>query len=404
MNNLPKILLYSLATAVVAVAAIAVTVVSVEYHPEGVKPHQRDAYAKRMQKLERLQQLATTMASEAKPIVVVSNTEFDFGMVDPHSTLTHDFVIQNHGDAPLQLNLSGTSCKCTMGDLTKDVLLPGEATDVTMTWNTGYQADEYKQTAMIVTNDPLRSSITLSVKGEVKAKLIAPDQIAFNATDLGVQTEARFLVFSQLWEEFSVVDIKCDIPGFQWHAEPSEVDVTALADSEARSAWEVRVFAAPLELGEYRAKLTLTVVPNDGGEAVDRELACLGKVRKPINFYHPDIHQTNGLDLGTLVSGKKHQFHLVVRTRNDVERKIEVLNVEPKELQAQLQPLSVAGSYRLTLTVPPDCPMVVFNADEKHGFVQVGDPSNKKFSNWFPLLGAVVTLDSKSRFQSMVGH
>ncbi|MDG2221801.1 MAG: DUF1573 domain-containing protein, partial [Rubripirellula sp.] len=231
------------------------------------------------------------------------------------------------------------------------------------------------------------------VQGEVKAKFVAPEQIAFRTTDLGVQTEARFFVFSQLWEDFLVTDIQCDIPGFQWHAEPGKVDVAALADSEARSAWEVRVFSAPLEIGDYQAKLTLTVVPNDGGEAVAREMACFGKVRKPINFYHPDIHQTKGLDIGTLVSGEKHQFHVVVRTRNDVKRKIEVLDVEPQELRAELKPLTAAGSYRLTLIVPADCPTVVFNALEKHGYVHVGDPRNKDFSNWFPLTGAVDTLD-----------
>ncbi|MGB0595494.1 MAG: DUF1573 domain-containing protein [Rubripirellula sp.] len=393
MTNLPKVLLYSFVATVVAATAIASTVVSVEYHPEGVKPHQREAYAKRMHKIERLQRLAKTMESEVKPIAVVSDTEFDFGMVNPHSTLTHDFLIQNDGDAPLQLNVAKTSCKCTMGDLEKEVLLPGEATSVTMTWNTGYQAEEYKQTAMIVTNDPLRSSIIFTVQGDVKAKFVAPEQIAFNTTDLGVPTEARFLVFSQLWEDFLVTDIQCDIPGFEWHAEPSRVDVAALADSEARSAWEVRVFSAPWEIGDYKAKLKLTVVPNDGGEEVTRDMVCFGKVRKPINFYSPDIHQTNGLDIGTLVSGKKHQFNVVVRTRNDVNRKIEVLDVQPKELQAELKPLSTPGSYRLTLTVPPDCPMVVFNTLQKRGYVHVGDPENKDFSNWFPVIGAVVAFD-----------
>ncbi|MDF1840580.1 MAG: DUF1573 domain-containing protein [Rubripirellula sp.] len=393
MTNLPKVLLCSLIAAVVAATAIGGTVLSVEYHPEGVKPHQREIYAKRQRKIARLEQLAKTMESEVKPIAVASNTEFDFGMVDPHATLTHDFSIQNQGDAPLELNVAKTSCKCTMGDLEKDVLLPGETTNVTMTWNTGYQAEEYKQTAIVVTNDPLRSSITFKVQGEVKAKFVAPEQIAFNKTDPGVPTEARFLVFSQLWEDFLITDIQCDIPGFEWHAEPSQVDVATLADSEARSAWEVRVFSAPWETGDYKAKLKLTVVPNDGGEEVTRDMVCFGKVRKTINFYSPDIHQTNGLDIGILVSGKKHQFNVVVRTRNDVNRKIEVLDVEPKELQAELKSLSTPGSYRLTLTVPPDCPMVVFNTLQKQGYVHVGDPTNKSFSNWFPVTGAVVTLD-----------
>lgn len=393
MRSLPKVLLMCLGGGAV-LAAIATTIVmSVEYHPEGVKPHQREAYAERLRTIDELNEIAREVSSQAKPVALVAETSFDFGMVDPHTTLTHDFVIKNNGELPLQLNITGTSCKCTMGDLKNDTLLPGEETNITMTWNTGYQADEYEQTATIATNDPLRSSITLQVKGQVKAQFIAPERLVFNTTDLGVQTEARFLVYSQVWKDFSISDVKCDAPGFEWYAEPAELDNVALTDSEAISAWEIRVFAAPLEYGDYRATVTVTAEPSDGSESVERELVCSGKVRKPINFYHPDIHQSLGLDIGTLVAGKQHDFHVVVRARTDVNRKIEVLDVEPKELQASLKPLETAGSYRLTLTVPPDCPMLVFNANTKHGYVQVGDPSNKKFSNWFPVMGAVVTLD-----------
>lgn len=395
MTGLPKILICSLGGFLVMAVGVASVVMTAEYHPDGVKPHQREAYAKRMEEIERLQQLAASVQSDSKPVAVAESTKFNFGMVDPHSTLTHGFLIENHGDLPLELNVQGTSCKCTMGDLESDVLLPGESTTVTMTWNTGYKSEAYTQTAIIATNDPVRSIIELEVSGEVKAELIAPEQLAFDATDVGVQTEATFIVFSQVWDDFTITDVQCDAPGFEWVAEPIGVDVVALSDSDASSAWQIRAFTAPFEFGEFKSKLTVTAQPNDGGEDVTRELTCMGKVRKPINFYHPDIHPTHGLDVGTLIAGKEHQFHVVVRARTDVDRPIEVLKLEPKELQASLEPLGTAGSYRLTLTIPDDCPMLVFNADQKRGFVQIGDPDNKDFSNWFPLLGAVVPLDKK---------
>jgi len=393
MRSLPKILLISLGCTIAMVAIVTTVVMSVQYHPEGVKPHQREAYAEKLEQIEDLNRMAADVASEAKPIAVFEETSFDFGMVDPHTTLTHNFVVKNGGELPLQLNVTGTSCKCTMGDLENDTLLPGEETNITMTWNTGYQAEEYEQTAEIATSDPLRSSIKLEVKGQVKAQFVAPQRVAFRTTDLGVQTEASFVVYSQLWEDFTITDVKCDVPGFEWIAQPESIDSVELADAEAASAWGIRLFAAPLDFGDYDANVIVTAEPNDGGEAVVRELACLGKVRKPINFYHPGIHKSLGLDIGTLNAGEEHQFHLVVRARTDVDRPIEVLDVEPKELQTRLEPLEAAGSYRLTLTIPPDCPMLVFNANTKHGYVQVGDPTNKKFSNWFPLMGAVVTLD-----------
>lgn len=392
MKSLPQILLYCLGGFLVVGALVTTIVMTAQYHPPGVKPHQRQAYAEKMRQLDDLREVALNVQNQSKPIAVVRESEFDFGMVDPHTTLTHDFVLKNEGDAPLALSVAGTSCKCTIGNLENDFLPPGEQTTVTLTWNTGYQAERYEQTADIKTNDPLRRTITLRVKGEVKAEFVAPEQVVFSTTDVGVPAEAKFLVYSQAWKDFTVTSVRCDAPGFEWYAEPADPNSASLADAEAAAAWEVRVFSAPMEFGDYKAKINITAEPTDGGEPVQREIACLGKVRKPINFYHPDIHKTLGLDLGTLVAGTEHQFHVVVRARTDVDRKIEVLDVVPKELQATLEPMSTAGSYRLTLTVPADCPLLVFNANEKHGYVQVGDPLNKDFSNWFPLMGAVVPI------------
>lgn len=393
MSGLPRILIVCLSGFVTLAAVVGSIVMTTEYHPDGVKPHQREAYAAKMKEIERLNQLAAETQSDAKPVAVVKRTRFAFGMVEPHTTLSHDFVVENHGEMPLELSVIGTSCKCTMGDLEDDTLLPGESTKVTMTWNTGYKAEKYTQTAMIATNDPLKSSLTLEVSGEVKADFVAPEQLAFLRTDVGVQTRATFIVFSQTWSDFTVTDIQCDLPGFGWVAEPIGLDAVALSDSEAISAWEVKAFAAPLKVGNFKAKLTVTAQPNNGGEETEREIACHGKVRKPINFYHPDIHPSTGLDLGTMVAGKEHNAHVIVRSRTDKGRTIEVLDVEPKELKATLKPMSTDGSYRLTLTIPADCSMVVFNSDLKHGYVQVGDPNNEDFSNWFPVMGAVVPLD-----------
>ncbi len=266
------------------------------------------------------------------------------------------------------------------------------STEVTMTWNTGYQADHYQQTATLTTNDPLAKSITLTVSGEVRAEFITPDSVDFKTSDRAELTESSFVVFSQLWKSFTVENIECDLDGFEWNAEPVASHVPELVDREARSAWRIRVFAFSESYGEFKGNITLTVRPDTGAADVVRSLACAGKVRAPIGFYSPDIHKTEGLDIGTVVSDKEHEFHLVVRSRSDHDRKIEVLDVKPEELSASLTPLSQPGSYRLTLTVPAGCPMVVFNADQQHGYVQVGDADDKSFSNWFPLYGAVATV------------
>ncbi|MFK8114099.1 MAG: DUF1573 domain-containing protein [Rubripirellula sp.] len=394
MKSLPKVLFSSLLACIAFSSAMTAFVSSVGYHPAGVKPHQRQAYAKKMQKAERYQAILDQPDLATSPIAVINQTSFDFGMIDPHTTHSHEFLVSNQGTKPLTLEVTSTSCKCTIGKLKENLVGPGESTSISMTWNTGYQADDYVQTAHVITNDPLAKSIELTVKGEVRAKLIAPERVEFEKTDLGDASQAKFVIYSQLWNTFAVEDIKCGVREFQWYAEPIETNDARLTDTDAKSAWEIRLMATTLDYGKFHGDLWMTVQPGNGDEAIVRKLACEGKIRAPINFYSKEIHPTKGLDIGTLESNKEHNFHLIVRARGDEARKIEVLSVEPEELQATLAPLSSEGAYRLTVKVPTDAPTVIFNGDHQHGFVQVGDPADKRFSNWFPLMGAIVGSDN----------
>lgn len=362
----------------------------IEYKPYGVPDSRREEYETKVAAMQQRQVLLAKLADQAQPVAVVPVRKHDFGMLDPHATASHKFEIRNEGEHPLALQIEQTSCKCTIGKLANDLLGPGEFTDVTLTWNTGYQADDYEQTATIRTNDPARSLITLSVTGEVRAELIVPEVASFHASDMGEVAQSRFVVFSQVWDDFTVFDVNCELAGFEWYAEPVAPTDSRLADREAKSAWEIHLQCVPQEYGLFTSEVSITARPAGGQDDVIRELACGGKVRSPINFYSPDIHKTEGLDIGTLVAGKEHEFHLVVRSRSSSEREIEVLDVQPEQLLASLDPLETPGSYRLTLKVPADCPMVVFNASQEHGYVQVGDPLNRNFSNWFPVHGAVV--------------
>ena len=373
-------------------AASAFTLV-VEYKPFGVPDHRRQEYDAIIADLELRDQLLKTTPEEQLPVASVPNRIHDFGLLDPHKTASHRFAIRNTGKAPLALDVGATSCKCTAGDLEDSLLQPGETTHITLTWNTGYQSEAYEQTATLITNDPSSKQIELRVLGQVRAELVAPESVRFPRTDAGTTTEAKFVVFSQLWKNFTVLDIACDAPGFEWYAEPIELDDPRLADKDPASAWEIRAFATALDQGEFAGNLKIKIRGDNGIDEVERVVSYKGKVRSPINFYSPDIHVTDGLDIGTLVAGKAHRFNLVVRARGAGERKIEVLDVQPPELRASLVPMPTEGSYRLTLEVPEDCPMVVFNTHQKHGYVHVGDPRDKdNFSNWFPVNGAVVEL------------
>jgi hypothetical protein len=371
----------------VAVGTSALLAV-VEYKPWGVPDSRREEYEELVAKIDRAAETREQYANRSRPIAFAQGPIHDAGLQLPGSTGSHTFQIRNDGSEPLKLNVQDPASSLQVS-LEPGEVDAGQTANVNVSWTNKGEGTDFQHLVTITTNDPLTPSIELKVVGKLRAKLIVPETVALADADPAVQTSGSFVVYSQVWNGFEVTDAKSDLANFQWHAEPMSANDPELAGVDATSAWRVRVWTTAMEYGRFAGNLTLKIQPNDATEET-RALTLNGRVRPPIVFYSRDIHMADGLDMGTMFSGKEHQFHMLVRVRGEVDRRIEVLDVQPKELKAELVPQSSPGNYRLTVTVPADCPLVVFNLPSKHGYVEVGDPDDKQFRNWIPLHGAVV--------------
>lgn len=382
--------------AIVSSLAAMVTIasgvsLSVQYKPYGVPDVLRPEYERKVADIRERQYLFQNADKLGEAIAYMPTTEYDFGMLDPQSTASHKFVIRNEGAASLALELGSSTCKCTAGKLEANVLQPGEQTSVELKWNTGNKVGNYEQSAFLLTSDPTSPEIEIKVKGEIKGALLTPNAISFPQTNPAETTHVRFLVSSQIWKGFEVEGIECPAEDFMWYAERVASDDPRLADKQATSGVEVHVFTTPLQHQKFSGSMELRVRPEDETDTIVRTVSYTGKTRAPIGFYGQDIHFQDGLDIGTLTNNKTHRFNLLVRTNGEKDRTIKVIDVEPKIIKASLMPLKAEGTYRLTLEIPQGVRTTIFNTPQKHGYVQVGDPADRKhFANWFPVHGAVV--------------
>ena len=114
------------------------------------------------------------------PKVVVDHAKFDFGTLDMASEGSHEFVFTNAGKGRLRLAPGETSCRCTMSKLAEQDIPPGGSPRVTITWKPTEKAGPYKQTAKILTNDPLRREVTLTISGRITAAF------RFSPSELGI--------------------------------------------------------------------------------------------------------------------------------------------------------------------------------------------------------------------------
>jgi hypothetical protein len=366
--------------------------------PDGVRSKaQLIAYKKKMDQLLTEQERREQGLNFPKAKAVVVQSDHDFGMLDPHTTATYAFEIQNLGEADLFLKAGETSCKCTVGTLGAETVPPGYSTKVTLEWNTGNQIEDYKQTALVHTNDPDNPTLELTVHGKVKTELsLADAALTFPATDLSKEVQVSTYVYSQLWDEFIVESVTADIPGFQWSVEPVPEIEMPLGNLQAKSAWKLKVSAFPTTSAPYSGSLKLVAVPIAGGEPIERELTLSGKVRNRISFQDPEIHDQKGLELGIMSTGREHRRSVIVRVRGELSGPLQVLDVKPDQMRAELRETGVKGTYRLTVIAPKDATTKIFNLAKSFGYVHVGLPDDRAVSAWLPLSGAIVPPPSSS--------
>ena len=117
---------------------------------------------------------------EAVPVVSVPEPHFDFGTMQRGTSKSHEFEIKNVGQAPLTLRAGTTSCKCTLSEVSEAAIPPGGTTKVKVQWTAKIDSGPFRQTANVLTNDPLHSTIEFEVEGKVmSASGVEPPDFLF---------------------------------------------------------------------------------------------------------------------------------------------------------------------------------------------------------------------------------
>ncbi len=274
---------------------------------------------------------AIASATETKPAPVTSKdgtprleikggTTFDFGSMAQGSTKEHAFFVRNIGDAPMNLQVAGSSCKCTIGTLDKSTLLPGEETAINLKWTATGVLDEFAQNATIKTNDPEHTSVLLTVKGIVaRTILFEPQQL-----DLG---------------EISATDkLQKTVMMFSFAEQPLTAENVAWADPKTADRVSATVKMVPLDTAKYPrhnaatsvAEISIDMRPGmpigpinskfqiqtNNENLTNLELTVTGKVGGDIQLiagpsFNPD---TNILNIGKVArkDGATAKLHLAI--------------------------------------------------------------------------------------------
>ena len=255
----------------------------------------------------------------------VDQDEFNFGKMDFREDGKHEFTITNRGDQVLTVDLGSTSCKCTVSEIKDSQLAPGQSTKVLITWHGAKNyVGPFRQTATLVTNDPLHPELTFTIKGEYTRPVFAdPDEVAFGDIpgNEPVTRETRILCIlpkSQLKIEGHHMSDP-DLERFFQVEESPLADFDLPKETGATSGVLVRVTAkSGLPLGAFQQTITLKT---NLAEDPEVDLPVFGSVGE-VSLVGPGWNSGKGLlDIGTVDGRNGTQRRLIVLAGDRLARR-----------------------------------------------------------------------------------
>jgi hypothetical protein len=265
-------------------------------------------------------------------------------------TKSHEFIIRNVGNATLTLTAGKPSCQCSRFEIVDGNVPPGASTKGIVEWTPRQERGPFRQTAPVITNDPVQSQLDLTIEGEITdATDFSPPGFYFDKISAGDTKSAEVFVMAMLQD-----DLQVDSPELTYAESRDKFDVKIepaardqLPNPSARAGVKVTLTAKPdLPVGHIIQTVSLrTNMP----EAEKLEIPVVGRVVGDISVHGVGWVEEQGLlMLGRVKSseGAKGKLNVVVRGEGAAEVTFKVASKDPTELN-----VTIGEPRRLTDTL-----------------------------------------------------
>jgi hypothetical protein len=300
-----------------------------------------------------------------QPKVLVSERSYDFGAVERDTTVRHTFHFSNIGNAVLTLRAGTTTCtKCTIAELEKPEVKPGETVDVVVEYIASVDQPRFRQMAPIITNDPEQQRVELNISGKVTSKYrVIPDQLVLSKVSANETKTAEIKIVAFLADEVKLVSHEFlgaeTAAYFEARSEP--IPKADLKEEDAKSGCRVIVTLKPgLPLGPFRQTIRLTLQMGDA-EDTTVEVGIFGSIDSDISIVGPGWNDDLGkltIDSVKRAEGATRKLLLLVRGDHRHDLTIKPVKLDPPWLKVKLgEPSPLAGGtvvqVPLTIEIPP---------------------------------------------------
>lgn len=291
-------------------------------------------------------------------VEVPGGTSFSFGNMKLGESMSHEFPFRNGGDGPLILTMGSSTCKCTIGDLEKSILQPGEETKIKLTWTPKAQSPDFSQSATIITSDPMRSEVQLAISGKVGQSIVFSPKVMslgdFSSTET---TTHQLRVFSHVEG--------VDINSLTW-SDPESSKLVTITKSEIDPKLD------PENATAFKGyDVTVTIKPGMRIGLINCRILALTNMEDKLD---PIDLQVNGRITGDmeLIGGPSFDAEKATLTIGSVSRKEETV----VRLQLSLQGADRASAMPKVISVVPEGSLEV----------TIGEPRETAARRLFPIV------------------
>jgi hypothetical protein len=300
------------------------------------------------------------------PKVFTGPRVHEFGAMALNEEKKHTFSIKNVGQGPLVLEVGPSSCKCTVGKLSKKKVDPGESVDVDLSWRGKEVTTNFAQYATIWTSDPDAPDIQFKVYGkvvEMYAVIPEHDWHAGHVTD--VQDGETTAQIASMVDRFKITSVDSTNPHVKVTAVP--MDVMTLMSLKGKAGYIMNVKVdREMPIGPFRVPVRIHTTL-EGNKTI--EIDVTGTRSGPILFLPPQgkglwQSEKHRLDMGrvkpdvgskvsipAIVYGVKDKFRIEKMTSDADFLKV---SLEPNPEIAQGEQQGVLFIFEL----PPNSPAV----------------------------------------------
>ena len=151
-------------------------------------------------------------AAGTGPVATIKETTFDFGKIFEDRALTHTFMVENTGSAPLTVEDVDPDCACTVASYDKTIP-PGREGAITLTIKPFSVIHQFKKEAKVRLNDPERPMVQLVMTGMALPFIeILPSHIVRLRGAPGEAVKGQVTFISHLPTPWQITEYRTSIP------------------------------------------------------------------------------------------------------------------------------------------------------------------------------------------------